>query len=384
MSTNQVTLPTASPEALAVSAQLAQVIAQEIQQNGGWIPFERYMNLALYADGLGYYAAGSPKFGAAGDFTTAPELTPIFGQTLARQLAELLPQTAGNLYEFGAGTGRLALDILQALQALGALPERYFIIDLSADLIDRQRQTIADHAPELLEKVTWLNQLPDQFDGVLLGNEVLDAMPCSVVKWQDGAWQTCGVGLENGQFAWQTRPYLGDATTLAAAPQLDGYTTELNFQSVAFVKTLAERLTRGAMLWIDYGYGEREYFHPQRHMGTLIGHYRHHTIHDPFYLVGLMDLTSHVNFSHVADALIASGLDFIGYTSQANFLLNAGLGDVLETLDTGAPDFYVTSSAVQKLVSPAEMGELFKVIGFGRGVSYDWCGFSAGEMQHLL
>ncbi|MBY0346097.1 MAG: SAM-dependent methyltransferase [Neisseriaceae bacterium] len=384
MSTHKVTLPEASPEALAVSAELAQVICQEIHQNGGWIPFERYMNLALYADGLGYYAAGSLKFGAAGDFTTAPELTPIFGQTLAHQLAELLPQTAGNIYEFGAGTGRLALDILQALQTLNRLPEHYFIIDLSAELIDRQRQTFVQHAPELLEKVTWLTQLPDQFDGILLGNEVLDAMPCSVVKWQNGAWQTCGVTFENERFVWQERPYLGDATYLAAAPQLDGYTTELNLQSLAFLNTLAERLTRGAMIWIDYGYGEREYFHPQRHMGTLIGHYRHHTIHDPFYLVGLMDLTSHVNFSHVADALIASGLDFIGYTSQANFLLNAGLGDVLETLDTSAPDFYVTSRAVQKLMSPAEMGELFKVIGFGRSVSYEWCGFSAGEMQHLL
>ena len=380
-------LPAPDAAALAVSQQLSRHIAAEIAAHDGWIPFSRYMELALYAPGLGYYSAGSRKFGAAGDFVTAPELSPYFGRTLARQLSELLPQTGGTIYEFGAGTGRLAVDILGELETLGQLPERYAIIDLSAELIERQRQTITDALPHLAGRVEWLSELPEQFDGVIIGNEVLDAMPCELVHWTPTPQQR-GVTVRDGAFAWEDRPIADpQLATVAAAlpPEAAGYLSEISLANRAFITTLASRLVRGAILLIDYGFPEREYYHPQRHMGTLIGHYRHHTVDDPFYLPGLMDLTSHVDFTAVALAGTEAGLDLIGYTTQAQFLVNAGITTLLQQLDPDDVAHYAPRvAAMQKLLSPNEMGELFKVIGFGKGVDIDWIGLTEGDRCHTL
>lgn len=381
------TLPAASADALAISQRLEAELCRQIQQAGGWIPFSHYMEQVLYAHGLGYYSAGSHKLGSAGDFVTAPEMTPLFAATLARQIAELLPQTAGTVYEFGAGSGRLAVDLLRELETLDCLPERYCIVDLSPDLIERQRNTLETELPHLLERIQWLEQLPEQLDGVIIGNEVLDAMPCELIHWTPQPQQR-GVSLSQDGFTWQDRP-ISDPRLQQQAEQLaiqsDDYLSEIHLNNQAFIHTLAARLSRGALLLIDYGFPQREYYHPQRHMGTLIGHYRHHTVDDPFTLPGLMDLTCHVDFSAIAQAGIDAGLDLIGYTNQAQFLINCGITEILQRLDPDDTRSWAPQAgAVQKLLSPAEMGELFKVIGFGKGVSIDWLGFMHGDRCHSL
>ncbi|WP_133680001.1 class I SAM-dependent methyltransferase [Paludibacterium purpuratum] len=381
------TLPEPAADALIISQRLQAALRQAIGERGGWIPFSYYMEQALYAPGLGYYAAGSHKLGGAGDFTTAPEMTPLFGAALARQLAELLPQTAGDLYEFGAGSGRLAVDLLAELERLDALPEHYYIVDLSPDLIARQRDTLTREMPHLLERIVWLSALPERIDGIVIGNEVLDAMPCELIHWTPEPMQR-GVSLGENGFEWQDRP-IDDPALRAQVEALGiaepGYLSEISRSNQAFIRTLAGRLARGAILLIDYGFPAREYYHPQRHMGTLIGHYRHHTVDDPFYLPGLMDLTCHVDFSAVAQAGIDAGLDLIGYTAQAQFLVNCGIADVMQRLDpTDVRQWAPEASAVQKLISPAEMGELFKAIGFGKNVAIDWQGFAQGDRCHTL
>lgn len=382
-------LPEPSADALATSHALSHRIAADIAAADGWISFAHFMQQALYAPGLGYYAAGSRKFGADGDFVTAPELTPLFAQTLARQLAELLPQTAGNIMEFGAGTGRLAADLLLALDALGCAPAQYFIVDLSPDLIERQRDTLARLAPALLPRVQWLPALPDTFDGIMLGNEVLDAMPCElVVRQQNGRLQQRGVTIRDGAFCFDDRDF-GDTTLAALAaelvPDIPGYVTEISLANRAFIHTLAGVLQRGAILMIDYGHNAGEYYHPERSMGTLLGHYRHHTLQDPFYLPGLMDLTTHVDFSAVAQSGLDAGLDLIGYLSQAQFLINAGITEQLSFLDAAnVKDYLPVAKAAQRLLSPQEMGETFKVIGFGKQVAIDWVGFSSGDRCYTL
>ncbi|WP_028536097.1 class I SAM-dependent methyltransferase [Paludibacterium yongneupense] len=380
-------LPPPSPEALTVSHELVEHIARTIVDAGGWIPFSRYMELALYTPALGYYSAGSHKLGAGGDFTTAPEMSPLFGRTLARQLAELLPQTDGMIYEFGAGSGRLAVDVLRELQALGCLPARYIIVDLSADLIARQRATLAQELPQLADRIEWASSLPPQMDGIVIGNEVLDAMPCELIHWTPQPLRR-GVALGSDGFVWEDRAIDDERLeTLARARATgsDDYISEISLGNLAFIQTLAGRLRRGAILLIDYGFPGAEYYHPQRATGTLIGHYRHHSVDEPFYLPGLMDLTCHVDFSAVAEAGIDAGLDLIGYTTQAQFLINAGITALLQETDPDDLAHYLPQvSQVQKLLGPSEMGELFKVIGFGRGVDIDWIGFVDGDRCRTL
>ena len=380
-------LPEPGSEALALSHHLQTEVRRIIAESGGWIPFSLYMESALYAHGLGYYTAGSHKLGAAGDFVTAPEMTTLFGAALAVQVAELLPQTAGTVYEFGAGSGRLAVDVLRELERLDALPACYAIIDLSPDLIERQRATLTKELPHLLNRVEWLSTLPDRMDGIILGNEVLDAMPCELVHWTPTPMLR-GVAVGDNGFVWQDRP-ITDPALLERANALDiesdDYLSEINLNNLAFIHTLAGRLTRGAILLLDYGFPQSEYYHRQRSMGTLIGHYRHHTVDDPFYMPGLMDLTSHVDFTAVAQAGIDAGLDLIGYTTQAQLLINCGITDILQRLDPNDIRVWAPQAgAVQKLLSPAEMGELFKAIGFGKGVSIEWKGFLNGDRCHTL
>lgn len=380
-------LPLPDPDARAASESLCQLIADDIAVSGGWIPFSRYMQLALYAPQLGYYSGGSQKFGMAGDFVTAPEISPVFARTLAWQLAQLLPDCGHTVYEFGAGSGALAADLLLALDQLGTLPDQYYIVELSADLVDRQRSRLAECCPQWLNRVHWLTSLPDRIEGVVIGNEVLDAMPCELIHWQDTQPQQRGVIVENHQFSWQDQPIQHpDLLSRAQSIAPDGdYLSEINLVQSAFIATLGLKLQKGALLFIDYGFPQHEYYHPQRHMGTLIGHYRQHTIQDPFFLPGLTDLTSHVDFTVIAEAGINASLDLIGYTSQAQFLINCGITDVLaETAPVGHPDYIRAAAAVQQLISSAEMGELFKVIGFGRGVTLDWLGLMDGDRCHTL
>src|SRR5512139_2098201 len=380
-------LPAPSPDALAHSQRVAAHLRSLIIEAGGWMPFSRFMEAALYAPGLGYYAAGAMKFGAAGDFVTAPEMTPLFGRTLAHAIAPALAETGGEVLELGAGSGRLAADVLAELERLGALPARYSILEVSADLRQRQQQTLARELSHLAGRVQWLDAPPQGFKGVILGNEVLDALPVELVHWTDAGPLARGVVLDGEAFAWRDRP-IDDPVLRARADALDlapGYVSEISLAADALVASLADSLARGLILLIDYGFAAREYYHPQRHMGTLRAHYRHHALDDPFHLPGLCDLTAHVDFSAVARAGMAAGLALVGYTSQASFLLNSGLTELLmQTPPADAAAYLPQANAVQRLVSPAEMGELFKVIGLTKGSIAPLAGFARGDRQHGL
>jgi len=380
-------LPAPTPDALAHSQHVTAHLRSLIDDAGGWIPFSRYMETALYAPGLGYYAAGAMKFGAAGDFVTAPEMTPLFGRTLAQAIAPALQETQGEVMELGAGSGRLAVDVLGELDRLGAMPARYSILEVSADLRQRQQQTLAHELPQCVERVRWLEALPQHFNGVILGNEVLDALPVTLLHGTEAGPQQRGVTWAGDGFAWQDRP-IDDPVLRARADALalpPGYLTEINLAADALIASLAGGLDRGLILMVDYGFSASEYYHPQRHMGTLRAHYRHHALDDPFYLPGLADLTAHVDFSAVARAGTDAGLDLAGYTSQAGFLLNSRLTELLmQTPPTDVAAYLPQANAVQRLVSPAEMGELFKVIGLTKGALAPLAGFARGDRRHTL
>ena len=295
-------MPLPSPDALAHSAELVGLIARQMTANGGWMSFARFMELTLYAPGLGYYAAGARKFGVAGDFVTAPEMTGLFGRALARQAAQIMAASAPHILEAGAGTGRLAADLLLALEALGTLPDSYVILDLSADLRERQQATLAQAAPHLLSRVRWLDTLPEGFSGLVLGNELLDAMPVHVVAWRENGIFERGVVLKDGQFAWSERPAEGRllARAQVLAEQCDlppGYESEVALAGPAWAAQWSGILASGALLLLDYGFPRREFYHLQRGRGTLMCHYRHHSHPDPFYLPGLQDITAHVDFT---------------------------------------------------------------------------------------
>ncbi|MDM0031462.1 SAM-dependent methyltransferase [Variovorax sp. J22P271] len=353
---------------------LTKIIDASLQRAGGWLPFDRFMALALYAPGLGYYASASRKFGrmpaSGSDFVTAPELTPLFGRTLAVQVAEALDKTGTReLWEFGAGTGALAL---QLLDALGDKVERYRIVDLSGTLRERQQQTLAGHAA----KVEWLAELPPEMRGVVVGNEVLDAMPVQLLVRTAGQWHERGVVRQGDGFAWADRPTALRPPVEVAGPH--DYLTEIHPQAEAFVATLADRLKQGAAFFIDYGFPEAEYYHPQRHMGTVMCHRGHQADGDPLADVGAKDITAHVNFTGVALAGQDAGLQVLGYCSQARFLLNAGILPMMEA----AP--LAERAMAARLIHEHEMGELFKVIGFAVGEPWDAIGFAEGDRSHTL
>lgn len=384
------TLPAPSPEASAHSLSLVAVIAREIDADGGLLSFARFMDMLLYQPGLGYYSAGARKFGAAGDFVTAPEMTGYFGRALARQVAEVITVSAPHILEVGAGSGRLAADLLLELEKLGTLPEQYDILDLSADLRARQQETLAAVVPHLLERVRWMDRLPEAFSGVVVANELLDALPAHIVAWrEDGIFERC-VGLDReGGFTWNERPASG--ALLAAADEIGrqcslppGYESEIGLAARAWVAEWGRRLQRGALLLIDYGFPRREFYHQQRGRGTLMCHYRHHAHPDPFYLPGLQDVTVHVDFTAIIAAADAAGLDLLGYTSQGQFLLNCGILDLLSQVPADTPDYIRAAGAINKLLMPHEMGELFKVIAIGRGIDLTLCGFASGDQSRRL
>ena len=392
-------LPEPSADARAASEALTRIIAAEIAARGGWMSFARYMELALYAPGLGYYSGGSRKFGVAGDFLTAPELTPLYGRALARQVAQVLAASGPLVVEIGAGSGRLAADLLPALDALGCAPRRYQILELSGELRARQEAMLSEHAPCYADRIEWLEELPERFCGCLVGNEVLDAMPTHAVRWDPGhGVMERGVGLADGRLVVAERPAAN--ALLAAANELRvvaPYRGEISLAVRSWVAELARRVERGALLLIDYGLARHELYHPQREGGTLRCHYRHRVHEDPFWFPGLSDITSHVDFTAVAEAGFDAGLEVLGYATQANFLINCGIAELLlEDRDqrmgspaAGAGDTAATANllargAVNVLISPNEMGELFKVIALGRGVPGPLLGFACGDRVHAL
>ena len=381
------TLPEPSADAKAHSHRMQEHLFADIAARGGWISFARFMELALYAPGLGYYASGATKFGPAGDFTTAPERSILFGRCVARQVAQVLGETGDDILEVGAGSGKLACDVLLELEALNTLPERYFILELSGELKARQHATLTSHAPHLLGKVQWLERLPQSLSGVVLGNEVLDAMPTQLVIRKDDAWLERGVSTNDARFVWADRP-ISESVLAQAVQHLDvpnGYLTEINLAAPAFIASLAERLQRGLLLMIDYGFPHAEYYHPQRDQGTLMCHYRHFAHGEPFFWPGLQDITAHVDFSAIAEAGIAHGCELLGFTNQANFLINCGITDLLsEVSPEHHARYFPLANQAQFLLSPAEMGELFKVIALGKGIDTPLMGFMRGDQQHRL
>ena len=387
----QVQLPQPSSEAAEASRALHAHIAAEISAAGGWISFARYMELALYTPGLGYYSGGAHKFGAAGDFITSPELTPLFAQTVAAQAAQVMALSAPHIIEVGGGSGALATDLLLALEQRGTLPDSYAILELSGELRARQADTLHQRAPHLLARVQWLDTLPEKFSGFVVGNEVLDAMPVHLVHWHADVTLERGVALDKaGNFAWEERslpPALQPA--VAALPPLTDYLSEINLAAGAWVAAWAGILERGALLLIDYGFPRHEYYHPQREQGTLMCHYRHHAHGDPFWLPGLNDITAHVDFTAIAEAGFEAGLDVADYLSQAAFLINCGLTEVLAqsapaAMENGDAEYFRQSRAVEKLINPAEMGELFKVIGLSKDIPEPLLGFTRGDKTHTL
>ena len=385
-------LPLPPPDALAQSVALTSHIGAALDAAGGWLPFARFMELALYAPGLGYYSGGAAKFGRSvadgGDFITAPELSPLFGRTVARQLAEVMEEHGlDRIVEFGAGTGRLAAQILGELAVLGVPCREYAIVELSGELRARQQATLAGHVGQ----VVWLDALPDRIEGIVLGNEVLDAMPVRVWARRNGLWREQGVRRTDAGFAWQPAPDAFSTpvdvpAVLAQVPGTHDLQTETHEAGEAFIASVAERLTRGLVLLFDYGFPAAEYYHAQREHGTLMCHYRQHAHDDPFFLPGLQDITAHVNFTGVAQQAMAHGLTLAGYTSQARFLMNAGLMELLMELDPrDATTFLPASNAAQRLLSEAEMGELFKVIALARNIdTHALSGFARGDRAHRL
>ena len=380
-------LPVPDREALAVSQELSTRIAAEIARNGGWLSFARYMEMALYEPGLGYYSNPGQVFGAAGDFVTAPELTPLFGATLARQVSPWLkdPALAGSgqvVLEVGGGSGMLAAQLLNALDNVGHHEVRYLILELSAERREHQRQTLKSLAPGLMDRVGWLDTFPESFAGVVVANELLDAMPVQLFEWQanaEAALQEMGVTWVDGQLAWAPRP--ADAVLTETVTALRNrlgpegaqwhspYRSEICPAQQAWMRTLADCMTAGVVLLLDYGFAAPEYYHPQRDQGTLMCHYRHRSHADPFLWPGLSDITAHVDFTALARAATAEGFSLVGYTSMAAFLLNAGLLDELADLPREPESFwFAQAQAVQQLISEAEMGELFKVIAFEKNL----------------
>jgi SAM-dependent MidA family methyltransferase len=377
-------LPEPSKDALAASVALIHRIRQEIRDNAEWISFARFMELALYADGLGYYAGGSAKLGKDGDFTTAPEITSLFGATLAAFAAELAGDAPIRILEFGAGSGKLARDVLLALDGMGKLVEEYAIVELSAELRQRQRTLL-----EGVAAVRWLDGPPPRFSGLVIANEVLDAMPVPLVIKKGKSWAERGVGIKEDAFIFVDRVCAPELVAqIPEAEKLpDGYLTEVHPLQAGFMRMLGDMLVAGqggTAVLIDYGFPAAEYYLSDRQQGTLMCHYRHHSHTDPFFHIGLQDITAHVDFTAAASAALESGLTVMAYLSQAAFLLNAGLPELMQR---GDPEDVLTwlpqANAVQKLTSPAEMGELFKVLIVGAGADLP-ARFARHDRSHRL
>ena len=386
-------LPPLSSENQVHSQQLRDLIAQKIAAAGGWISFAEFMHMALYTTGLGYYSGGAQKFGQAGDFVTAPEISPLFAQTIARQAAPILAVSDGsilgpNILELGAGTGKLAADLLLELAELNQLPKQYFILEVSDHLRQIQCETLQKLPLDLFKRVVWLEKLPENFIGLILANEVLDALPVHLVVKNKGELFERGIAFED-DFVWQEKPLKNKEIAQEAHGYClpEQYLTEFCPAASALVRSLADALETGAILLIDYGFSAREYYHPQRSEGTLMCHFQHFSHSNPLINIGLQDITAHVNFSEIAQAGMAGeahGIRLAGHVSQAQFLINCGILDILAQHSPDSPQFMQLAAAAQKLLSPAEMGELFKVMAFTKNCDLPLIGFAEGDKRHTL
>lgn len=380
-------LPAASKIELEHESKLNSLIIDAIKSANGFISFAEFMKLALYAPGLGYYTAGKYKLGEAGDFITAPEISPLFGQCLAQQCADVLQAMQGaNLLEAGAGSGKLAADILSRLEQLDCLPGHYFILEVSADLRQLQQQTLSNTLPHLIDRIHWLNELPETFSGVIIGNEVLDAMPVERFMLSDAGVQQMGVGYQDSKFVWQHKKAGNSLTDRVSMLGLSPpYISEINLNAEAWIASIADRLKKGLVLLIDYGFPEHEFYLPDRREGTLMCHYKHHAHDNPLVLTGLQDITAHVDFTAIAQVAVDNGLDVSGYTSQAAFLVGCGIEQLagnLEYMDekTRLP----IARQISKLTQPSEMGELFKVIALSRNIDLPLRGFMLQDRRDRL
>ena len=378
------------------SALLRDRLAAEINTAGGWLSFERFMDLALYAPGLGYYSGGAEKLGEGGDFTTAPEVSRLFGACVAVQCAEVLRSLrAGTVLEIGAGSGRLAGDLLARLESLGQLPEHYWILEVSADLRQRQREHLQKRLPQLLHRVQWLDRPPaESFDGVILANEVLDALPVARFRWHPSATEELGVEIRGGaprEFAWGARPahaaMLEVCRELSAVsgPWSDGYVSEYCPRLSAWTCAVTQALRRGAVLWFDYGLPRAQYYLPERHEGTLVCHFRHRLGHDPFVNLGLQDISAWVDFTRVAEASREAGFELAGFTTQAHFLAGLKIEQEMRLAAGGDENCFARlANQARQLMMPGEMGERFKAMAWLRGLDTPLSGFELLDLRHSL
>ncbi|HEV7357932.1 MAG TPA: SAM-dependent methyltransferase [Steroidobacteraceae bacterium] len=385
---------TQEDDAAAEHSTLARAhLMSQVNAAGGWLSFERFMDLALYAPAFGYYSGGAEKLGADGDFTTAPEISRLFGACVAVQCAEILSELhSGCLLEIGAGSGRLAADILVRLETEGRLPERYSILEISADLRERQRAYLEQRLPHLIERVHWLDRPPEHpFEGVILANEVLDALPVARFRWNNGLVDEMGVAISGEEFIWAARSATAAMTRISNELSTrgdrwdEGYTSEYCPRMSAWVKSVTQPLARGAVLWFDYGLPRAQYYLPERRDGTLVCHYRHRMSSDPFVHIGLQDITAWVDFTRVAEASRDAGLELAGFTTQAHFL--AGLEIDREMRLAAAADqslFARLANQARQLLLPGEMGERFKVMACLRALDMPLSGFKLLDLRHTL
>jgi SAM-dependent MidA family methyltransferase len=395
-------LPPLSAAEQAHSERLAEFICTELRAAGGWLSFERFMELALYAPGLGYYSAGSAKLGRGGDFVTAPEVSDLFSRCIARQCAEVLLHAGGEILEIGAGTGRMAAAVLTELDALRALPERYAILEVSADLAERQRERLARLPKALGERIVWLERLPPRLAGVMLANEVCDALPCRRFRCGERGLRELGVALDSspdpraahtsGPVRFAAAEAAADAALSRAFEQISsslpealpaGYTSELNLRAAPWIASLAGCLSRGVLLLCDYGLPRRHLYHPQRTMGTVRCHYKQRAHDDPYVNLGVQDITAWVDFTRVAEAGVAAGLSVSGFATQAAFLLGCGIEELVRQAGEGAARARLAGEA-RRLIMPEEMGEAFKVMALTRELDFPLAGFALQDLRHLL
>jgi SAM-dependent MidA family methyltransferase len=380
-------------EAAAHSERVREHFAAQIQAQGGWMGFEQFMDIALYAPGLGYYSGGARKLGAGGDFTTAPEVSQLFGACLATQCAEVLRALhAPSILEIGAGSGRMAADILARLETLGQLPERYSILEISADLRGRQRELLREKLPHLQGRLQWLDQPPDEpFEGIILANEVLDALPVARFRWHAAKVEEMGVSLDAGQFRWSARE--AGSAMAASCRELfaasdgwdDGYVSEYCPRLAAWIDSVTQTLGKGAVFWFDYGLPRAQYYLAERHDGTLVCHFRHQLSGDPFANPGLQDITAWVDFTRVAEGCSSANLEVAGFTTQAHFLAACGIDREMQLAAGGDENkFARLANQARQLMMPGEMGERFKAMACTRELDMPLSGFALLDLRHTL
>ncbi len=384
-------MTTPDPTAQIFSERLTQLIRDEIISEGKPITFARFMELALYAPGLGYYSAGMHKLGREGDFVTAPEISPLFAKCVAKQCSQILTELEqGDILEFGAGSGIFAKDLLLELEKLNALPAHYFILEVSADLRQRQFELLKTTCPHLLARIIWLDKLPDTpINGIIFANEVLDAMPVHCFTVLQNEIQERCVDWENNQFVWRLAagsPELQNYfKSILSEFSLDsGYQSEASLIQPAWIATMADLLNKGLLLLIDYGYGRAEYYHPERRDGTLMCFYQHHKHSDPFMLIGLQDITAHVDFTLLAESAVDAGLTVSGFTTQAAFLLATGLLEIANEEPLSEIEKYKQSQQIKMLTLPSQMGEVVKVLGLTKNMDRQLIGFSLQDRRRNL